>query len=504
MTAILERVVVLVPRQIRNSPRFSADGSPASATEFPPPTPVISSDQGDGYQFRIIDSVEYAHAQKKCASLGEVAPIVDHDLLKERYRAEAEKKQNEIGGSLPDQVVVGVIDSGLGQVGDNFFKTQFFSINQPEAAGLTNKDDDFNKFIDDIYGINISSRNGLIAPYPGPGTRAHGTMMASLILGGPKLANQWLYSDANAIIKLKVVNFSSKVPDTIEDASKLPEAIDYLAGKGALIINMSLANWQNLKLLHDTVNDHADILFVAAAGNAKQGPGVNLTFNEFFPARYGGTAGANKRNVLTVAAHDLNGKLAPFSNYSSLYVDLSAPGCAVEARDDQGRIALDDGTSPATAVTSFAAALTASLGLRDAQRLKNRLVASTDYQAQSENELASAGKLDIIKSISLRTDVMRLNNGKYVFGKIGEVADLNRFCDDDIKRINLNNVRRIVPNITGSSQLQIDYLVEVGGGLEKVRCTQAATYDSIGLVDGIAGPSIAEIADITLATFSRN
>ena len=135
---------------------------------------------------------------------------------------------------------------------------------------------------------------------------------------------------------------------------------------------MSFASAQNVAPATNGIQLNPNVLFVVAAGNAKSG-GQNIDLRQVFPARYGGRNGAHRDHLITVGAADLSGKRADFSNYSRQYVDIVAPGCAVETRDDLGATVLDNGTSPATAVTSFGAALVSSLGLTDAKAI-NRLL----------------------------------------------------------------------------------------------------------------------------------
>jgi hypothetical protein len=409
---------------------------------------------------------------------------------------------------MAEQITVGMIDSGLATLGDDFFKIGFFAPNRRELQGTSGQDDDSptNKHIDDVYGINFNSDNGEFKPYPfGGDIQSHGTKMASLVLGGPVVASEWTGARDKPLVQLKIVNFASAtVQGANVSADKLDEAIEYLTQQGALIINMSLSNEQNIHSVSRAIEDNKDQLFVVAAGNAKLGPGRNLDFEPLvFPARYGGARGDHHRNVVTVGAHDTSGQRAIFSNYSTQFVDLLASGCAVDTRNDVGNRIPDNGTSPATAIVSFTSTLIASLGLPEPAQIKNRLLASTVFDPALKESSWSSGRLSVIKAISLRNDVVELNSSEVIFGKIADRVALNRYCDDETVRPTLTRVHKIVPNIPGPQGPEIEYWVESDGLLSKLRCAQAkiAAEDTIGEIDAASGPSLETVRDITFRSF---
>lgn len=482
----------------------AADGDSADAARLESlAVPVAQPADRGGYQFDTIQSVEFESAGASCAPAGKVASIVDFELLKERFTIEEQAKRNSDGQDA-QTVVVGIVDSGLAKVGDNFFKLKFLSPNPREVGGAPDVDDEPNDFVDDVYGINFNTRNGEIRPYATSGDmKSHGTKMASLVLGGTAGA-VWADSRTNPAIQLKIVNFaSSEQIEANMDPTYLSEAIAYLATQGTRIINMSLANAQNISGVTRGIAAAPNVLFVVAAGNAKQGPGRNIDLlPQVFPARYGGRNGAHRDHVITVGAADLTGKRAAFSNYSRQYVDLLAPGCAVQTRTDVGDTILDNGTSPATAIVSFGAALVSSLGLSEAKAIKNRLLLSTDPDPTLIDTSWSSGRLNLVKAISLRNDVIALETSGYSFSKVN--ADkLKGFCADKSITSALRNVRKLVANIPSPEGTQIEFWTEIDGILERTRCLQDSTLDGgrVTLSDGTAGPSLEDIEDITFASF---
>ncbi len=101
------------------------------------------------------------------------------------------------------------------------------------------------------------------------------------------------------------------------------------------------------------------MLFVAAAGNPASGMGRNLDDNAV--ARVTGFPATLVRklpnNVISVASDNGNGVLSCFSNYGAASVDLSAPGMDVLSTIGGRQTTKLSGTSQATALVSFAAAL---------------------------------------------------------------------------------------------------------------------------------------------------
>lgn len=119
-------------------------------------------------------------------------------------------------------------------------------------------------------------------------------------------------------------------------------AIDYVAGQGAQVINMSFGGNSESSLIRDAIARHPDTLFVASAGNDGPAPG-----SIDYPA-------ANS-NVVAVAAHDTNLMVASFSSrgitdgddgtLSSREIEFSAGGVQVESTNKGGCYSKLSGTS---------------------------------------------------------------------------------------------------------------------------------------------------------------
>jgi hypothetical protein len=402
---------------------------------------------------------------------------------------------------------VGVIDTGLRGVGGTYFAPRYFAANRRERTDREPPEDrDRNLYFNDVYGINMNgpTGNGSITPYVGEDAE-HGTRVASLVIGGP----EWVQSAPPGEpprVRLKIVNFSSSTAPHPVDSSQLLDAINYLWKRARVdIVNMSLSSDQPVDGATVGIQSSWPLLFVVAAGNQPAG-GLDLGGEGAYPAGQGGHAGTLRDRVVTVGAHDNKGRWAPFSNYSAEYVDLLAPGCAVPTSDGQGGIVKEYGTSIATPIVSFVAGLVRSLGEVDPKAIKNRLLASVDVDPDLERRAWTSGRLNAIKAVSVRSDVIETTIGaNLLFGRLEEPELLRQFCDDQEKRTTLDNLLKVRPNIPRDGKVWIEYWGQRNdGSIWRKSCPQRLASESIGTLfsNGVAvpAPALQDVRDIVLAT----
>lgn len=481
---------------------------------------VLVAEQSDierGYsQLNFVSKVDLTSlgSYRACshASLGP-AKYVNAEYLKHRLKTEIAIYTRWGDYPLPDKVVIGVIDSGLGKVGDDFFAEAFFKANRRETIpGRDGLDNDNNKYFDDFYGINVADPRRSIEPIRSSPKRAHGTEMASLVLGGIEIVNSWPKDpELEYPLELRIVNFAAQTSlyrAGVAPPSQLYNAIEHLRGQGARVVNMSLATEVGLRSFAEHISGSSDnVLYVVSAGNEDVGEGRSLAAVELYPARFGGPRGGHP-NVVTVGAHDLEYNRAKFSHHSRHYVDIFAPGCAVEARDDEGRISYIHGTSPAAAITSFTAGLINHLlDERDPVETKTRLLIGTDYSSALKDEAYSSGTLNIIKAISVYTDIIELTGSQDLrFGRIVEPENFLAACSVP-PDLGGNSVRKIIPNIrsNGTAGRKMEIWYQAGDDLIQETCDQMVSEDANVIFfseDGIHRTlELSEIKEIILSGF---
>ena len=332
----------------------------------------------------------------------------DVDLIWDRYRREQAKY-----GKSPTSAKVGVIDSGLNPSSSKIIKDLFFG---------------------QIRGDAISS----VKPHDG---NPHGTQVTSLVLGGAEFLTKVLDSikkpDADPPpIQLRFYALNS---EGLQDDNDLNSGIKFLSFKRigsdgkedenftpADIINISAAVKGTNSAITDLVSNSEGPLFVVASGNGipPDEKGKNLQyFSEeelLIPATLGGN---NSDTVMTVAAIDMPFQISDFSNYSSELVDIAAPGCNIKVLDYDDSWGYASGTSMAAPLVAFTAGLISSLDnkSRNPRFQKSRISMAADFDLKKPGVRNNA-VLNIVRSISLRTDVLQIHEAdkepKFIFGEV--------------------------------------------------------------------------------------
>jgi len=180
----------------------------------------------------------------------------------------------------------------------------------------------------------------------------HGTHVAGIVAA---IANNSTgvagVCPACSILDVKVLNDSGS-----GSSSAIAKGIDWAAGHGAKVINMSLGQRVSSRTLEAAVNNawNQGVVIVAAAGNTG-------TQAQMYPGAYS--------NVIAVAATDNKDAKASFSTYGK-WVDVAAPGVSVYSTFPNHPFALQtqygssegydilSGTSMASPVVAATAALT--------------------------------------------------------------------------------------------------------------------------------------------------
>lgn len=252
-----------------------------------------------------------------------------------------------------NDIVIAVIDNGTDI--DHPDLAPLLWRNAIEAAGRAGVDDDENGYIDDINGWDFASDNN------NPRNKFdddHGTHTAGL--AAARGNNQVGVSGVmGRNIKLMALNVFGEIDGA--DISNIDQAIRYAADNGAKIINLSLGGLGRISSTGNAIQYAVSrgVTVFAAAGN----DGIELSSTQFF------TPGSFAREIsgmISVGAANASNKnqKCSFSNYSSQYVELAAPGC--DSQNPSGLLSTLSGglygymygTSMASPIAAGAGALT--------------------------------------------------------------------------------------------------------------------------------------------------
>ena len=201
------------------------------------------------------------------------------------------------------EVVVAVIDTGVDyahrDIDDNMW------VNEAELNGTTGVDDDYNGYVDDIYGYDFYNRDGDPMDDVGHGTHCAGTIAAETDNVKDVAGVCWQ-------ARIMAVKFLGAGGGSTGDAVK---SFYYAVANGADICSNSWGGGPYSQTLEEGLNYAASqgVILVASAGN-------DYSSYPTYPANYG--------PMIAVAATDSNDNKPAFSNYGS-WVDLAAPGVDV-------------------------------------------------------------------------------------------------------------------------------------------------------------------------------
>ena len=236
-----------------------------------------------------------------------------------------------------------VIDSGIDYTHEDLAANMWQ--NPGEVPG-NSIDDDGNGYIDDVPGIDTF--NGDSDPID---DNDHGTHVAGIV--GAVGDNNIGVVGVNWQVQMMALKFlDSGGVGSVEDAI---EALDYVIdmkvnhGINVKITNNSWGGGAFSQALYDTVAAarDADILFIAAAGNANQ----DNDESPHYPSSF------DLSNVIAVSASDHNDAKASFSQWGSVSVDVAAPGADILSTTRSNTYSTFSGTSMATPHESGLAAV---------------------------------------------------------------------------------------------------------------------------------------------------
>lgn len=322
-------------------------------------------------------------------------------------------------------VKVGIVDTGLyGSVRESFFE-RVPVVNAPGYI-VDSQGKWFRSLIADAH--SYPADNDDVAPEVG-GFADHGTHVAGLVVGGGDLWSALRakkFDDAlipNYIgtyiaevlpIKIMAAREGSTTPKA--EPGDLKSALSFLMGasRGVSIINLSSAMRGAPSLKEEFERYRASgVIFVAAAGNDYDESldnnldGNGEGANSVVPAML---SNSREKYFITVGAMqtDTAGSPAKFSQRSSKFVDLFAPGTCIRSFGERNPLTADvaySGTSQAAPLVSFAASILLRFGVR-IENVKMRLLSTVDPSEELAGISISGGYLNLAKALDYRDDIV--------------------------------------------------------------------------------------------------
>ncbi|WNJ91648.1 S8 family serine peptidase [Bosea sp. 685] len=245
-----------------------------------------------------------------------------------------------------DKIRVAVIDSGA-------------DLTHPELQG--------------VLAGSFDAVGGDTAPH------AHGTAMAGAIMAQAQLQG---VAPAARLLAARAFSGNSAPASANGTTYHILSALDWAAGEGARVVNLSFAGPQDRLLSRSLAGAKSKgIVAVAAAGNG----GANAA--PLYP-------GADP-NVIAVTATDAQDKPFAQANRGS-YIAVAAPGVDVLAAEPEGRYAFSSGTSIAAAhVSGLVALLLEKRPDLDLEGVRKLLMDSAiDLGGKGRNPIFGAGRVD--------------------------------------------------------------------------------------------------------------
>ncbi|MEB3357297.1 MAG: S8 family peptidase [Synechococcales bacterium] len=279
-------------------------------------------------------------------------------------------------------VVVAVIDSGVDYTHPDLAANLWVNPGEIANNGI---DDDGNGYVDDVHGYDFANNDGDPMDDNGHGTHVAGTIAA---VGNNNQGIVGVAPNAQIMaLKFLAADGSGSTFDAIQ-------AVEYAVLMGADITNNSWGGGAFSRALSDAIATagNAGQLFVAAAGNSQNNNDAFLSF----PASYSLDA------VISVAASTRQDRLAAFSNFGQMTVDLAAPGDGIYSTLPGGQYGTLSGTSMAAPhVAGVAALVWAADPSLTALEVKQRILDHVDLLPALTPVTLTGGRLNAYAALNV-------------------------------------------------------------------------------------------------------
>jgi subtilisin family serine protease len=244
-------------------------------------------------------------------------------------------------------VTVAIIDTGAKIDHPDLAPNIWTNFDEIPGNGV---DDDHNGYVDDVHGVDLTSRSSGQDLTDGNG---HGTHVAGIVAAAANGKGVVGVAPQAKLMIIKVLDSGGA-----GTTGAIAEGVRYAAANGARIINMSLGGDRLDTSLQAAIQEAgaAGALVVTSAGNSDR----DIDQQPSYPASLA------EPNLITVASTDPEAgrDLSGFSNFGRLDVQVAAPGGQILSTAKDGGYVLMSGTSMAAPAVSGVAALAASVNPR--------------------------------------------------------------------------------------------------------------------------------------------
>ena len=290
-------------------------------------------------------------------------------------------------------IVIAVIDTGTDWNHEDLSNNIWSNSDET----LNGSDDDNNGYVDDIRGWDFVPTNGDNDPSDDNDPYYHGTHVSGTIAAeGNNNTGITGVCWSASIMPLKVLDESG-----LGYVSDIVKAISYAIDNGAKVINVSLSGTFYSTSEYDAIKSARDngLLVVAAAGNS--GDGFELFgWNNDIPGNANYPASYDLNNIISVAATDQLDRLASFSNYGPISVDVAAPGVNVYSTIAGNAYQYLGGTSMATPhVSGLAALIWSTDNDLTYTQVKDRILNGVETKSDLEGKILTEGRINAGNSI---------------------------------------------------------------------------------------------------------
>ena len=278
----------------------------------------------------------------------------------------------------PEDVVVAVIDSGLGADHQELDFPLWVNASEVPDNG---RDDDQNGLIDDAHGFDFVLENKAMVDKHG-----HGTHVAGLLASRYKDGESFSIANNVKLMVLRALDQSGR-----SYSIDLARAIRYAVNAGAELINCSWGGGGYSIALEEAFEYAASrgVVVITSVGN----DGLDHDRSPQLPANYPA--------VYTVGAFDQQGRRASFSNYGAGSVQWFAPGADILSSLNTGDLGEMSGTSMAAPMVTSSMALVLGYLKADPKHqqlsLKERLSLATqllcDWSKPDSRLVSRCGRL---------------------------------------------------------------------------------------------------------------